>query len=79
METINEGRSEEDSNYNIIPFVRTQGTQNRVFSYEDTPTKRLLETNVETLKEERIDYLRKLFSNIFEFPQESVIIKFIQL
>lgn len=69
---INKGKTPEDPDYVVIPFVRTQKAQNRVFAYERELPKEMLETEVGNKQEERIDELRKLFSGIFGFKSEGL-------
>ena len=59
-----------DPNYKVIPLVRTQRERNRVFKYEKSVPKEMLETETGNRQEERIDELRKKFSSIIEFPAE---------
>ena len=71
-EYINRGKSKDDPDYKIIPFVRTQRAQNRVFAYEQELPKEMIETEVGTLQEQRVDDLRKLFSKIFSFNSQGM-------
>ncbi len=66
-EYINRGKSKDDPDYKVIPFVRTQRAQNRVFAYEQELPREMIETEVGTLQEQRVDDLRKLFSKVFGF------------
>ena len=70
-EEVNKGKSLDDPEYRKIPFVRTQREQNRVFAYEKELPKEMIETEVGTMQEQRVDTLRKLFSNVFGFGSES--------
>ena len=69
-EIINKGKSKDNPEYKVIPFVRTQRQQNRVFVYDKELPKEMVETEVGTLQEQRVDELRKLFSNIFRFDKQ---------
>ena len=69
-EIINKRKSKDNPEYKVIPFVRTQRQQNRVFVYDKELPKEMVETEVGTLQEQRVDELRKLFSNIFRFDKQ---------
>lgn len=70
---VNKGLTPDMPKYKKIPFVRTQHHKNRVFKYERKLPESMIKTETGTRQEERIDELRKKFSSIYEFQNDSII------
>lgn len=70
---INAGIEPNNPRYRVIPLVKTQRAQNRVFDYEKKLPEKITKTEPPTKQEERIDELRKKFSNLLDFNSTSAV------